>query len=100
MESVVVHPKELAPAHVEQWDEVRRDNPSLASPFLSAGFAQAVGAVRDDARVALLTDAFFAFQAQRDGAGLPIGATICDAQAVIAARDFSFDARELVRACG
>jgi len=100
MEAVVVHPKELAPAQIEQWDEIRRANPSLGSPFLSAGFARAVGAVRDDARVALLPDAFFAFQSHGDGAGMPIGATICDAQAVIAARDFNFDACELVHACG
>ena len=100
MEAVVMHPKELTPTHVEQWDEIRHANPSLASPFLTAGFAKAVGAVRDDARVALLPDAFFAFQSKADGTGVPIGATICDTQAVIAARDFNCDTRELVHACG
>jgi CelD/BcsL family acetyltransferase involved in cellulose biosynthesis len=61
--------------------------------------------VRDDARVAVLQDdektcGFLAFQAGGDGDGSPIGATICDAQAVIGAPGWMFDARDLIGAAG
>jgi CelD/BcsL family acetyltransferase involved in cellulose biosynthesis len=101
----VLRPGELSGAERDIWDAFLRADPSLASPFLTPAFALAVDAARDDARVAVVgepgsPDAFFAFSASPDGVGAPIGATICDAQALIACDGFDWDPPELVRDAG
>jgi CelD/BcsL family acetyltransferase involved in cellulose biosynthesis len=100
MRATVVHPKELGPGDRSGWAEVLRADPALASPFLTPGFAEVVGAACDNARVATFDGGWFAFQTGEHGAGRPIGATICDAQAVVVPSGFDWDARGLVRACG
>lgn len=65
----------------------------------------AVGAVREDARVAILEDAgelagFFPFQASADGIGRPMGGLLSDYQGVVARPDAQWDAVRLVRECG
>jgi CelD/BcsL family acetyltransferase involved in cellulose biosynthesis len=100
MATVVVHPKELDEAQTRRWTGILRAEPTLASPFLTARFTQVVGAFRDDARVAVTDDGFFAFQVQPDASGVPIGASIGDAQAVIAREELDLDARDLIGACG
>jgi len=107
MRARVVRPADLTAADQERWQH-HSAHPTLANPFLSFEFARAVGAARPDARVAVIDDdtaagsesGFFAFQVDDDGVGLPIGATICDAQAVVSAPDLSWDAIELVTAAG
>jgi CelD/BcsL family acetyltransferase involved in cellulose biosynthesis len=101
----VLRPGDLTGAERDIWDALQRADPALASPFLTPEFALAVDAARDDARVAVIgdtgsPDAFFAFSTSDDGAGAPIGATICDAQALIAREGFDWDAPELVRDVG
>jgi CelD/BcsL family acetyltransferase involved in cellulose biosynthesis len=101
----VVHPHELGPAELAAWRRMQREDPALGSPFLAPEFTQAVGRVRADARVAVLEDGqdlggFFAFHRVRFGRGLPIGAGLADAQALIHARGMTWDPRELLRACG
>jgi CelD/BcsL family acetyltransferase involved in cellulose biosynthesis len=101
----VLRPGELSGAERDIWDALLRADPSLASPFLTPEFALAVDSARDDARVAVIgdadaPDAFFAFSALEDGAGAPIGATICDAQALIASEGFDWNPPELVRDVG
>ncbi len=44
--------------------------------------------------------AFFAFSSGADATGAPIGATICDAQALVVRTGFDWDPAELVRAAG
>jgi CelD/BcsL family acetyltransferase involved in cellulose biosynthesis len=99
----VVHPAELGPADLELWRHFQSEDERLASPFLSPEFAQVVGRARRDARVAVIQDGgvvgYFAFQLHGT-LGTPIGATICDTQAVVCRRDFSWDAQSLVRSCG
>jgi CelD/BcsL family acetyltransferase involved in cellulose biosynthesis len=100
----VVHPGELGPEERQLWDRYTLDS-SLGSPFLSWEFTQAIGTVRDDCRVAVLDDGvrtcgFLAFQLDPDRAGRPVGATICDAQAVVGPHDWIFDARRVVAAAG
>lgn len=109
--AAVVHPGELGEADRERWRAFAAGN-GLGSPFLSWPFAEVIGKVRDDARVAVFHDGtaeasgtgeasgYLAFQAGEGGAGLPIGATICDAQAVLAAPGWAFDPRSLVDAAG
>ena len=104
MRAEVVRPGELGAAEQRTWDRYT-DDPYLGSPFLSWDFARVIGEVRDDCWVAVLDDGpgasgFFAFQRDDSGAGLPLGATISDAQAVIGRPDWSFDPRELVSAAG
>ncbi len=104
MQATVVRPAELGPVERQQWASFAR-GPSLGSPFLSSEFARLIGELRDDARVAVIDEgqticAFFAFQADRDRVGRPIGATIADAQAVMCDADWDFDAQELIAASG
>jgi CelD/BcsL family acetyltransferase involved in cellulose biosynthesis len=99
----VVRPDELGPGDVEVWRRFQSEDPHLASPFLAPEFAQAVGRARGDARVAVIEDGgvagYFAFQVEA-GRGVPIGATICDAQALVCRGDWCWDARSLVDSCG
>lgn len=99
----VVHPDELGPADLEVWRRFQSEDQRLASPFLAPEFAQAVGRARHDARVAVIHDGgvagYFAFQAN-ERLGVPIGATICDTQAVVCRTDLCWDARWLVHSCG
>ena len=53
LEAELVHPGALAPADVEAWRALQAAEPAFASPLLGVEFAQAVGAVRADARVAV-----------------------------------------------
>ena len=102
MRASVVHPAELSHTQRLQWRSFARES-SLNSPFLSWPFAEAIGRVRDDARVAVFHDAsgvrgFLGFQVGPDNSGAPIGATISDSQAVVAPANWEFDPRRLVDA--
>lgn len=104
MRAEVVHPGELGPEERRLWNQYTLDS-SLSSPFLSWEFTRAVATVRDDCRVAVLDDGdgtcgFLAFQIGSEGDGMPVGATICDAQGVIGPDDWSFDAERMVAAAG
>jgi CelD/BcsL family acetyltransferase involved in cellulose biosynthesis len=104
MQASVLHPGELGRAEQLLWRSFAQDS-SLNSPFLSWPFAEAIGQVRDDARVATFRDGsgicgFLSFQVDSDSAGVPIGATISDAQAVVAPSGWTFDPRQLVGAAG
>ena len=105
MHTRVLRPGDLGRAERDIWDAFLRADPSLASPFLTPEFALAVDGTRDDARVAVVEDAgqtvaFFAFTSAEDGTGAPIGATICDAQALVAREGFEWDPPGLVRDAG
>jgi CelD/BcsL family acetyltransferase involved in cellulose biosynthesis len=100
----VIHPNELGPDEQRLWETYTRDA-QLGSPFLSWRFTELIGRVRPDARVAVVNDGsgicgFLPFQVDEDGSGAPIGATICDAQALVGRTEWSFDARQLVGAAG
>jgi CelD/BcsL family acetyltransferase involved in cellulose biosynthesis len=104
MRASVVHPEELGRAEQLLWSSFARDS-SLNSPFLSWPFARSIGRVRDDARVATFRDgarvlAFLGFQISSDRTGGPIGASISDAQAVVAPSTWAFDPRRLIDSAG
>jgi CelD/BcsL family acetyltransferase involved in cellulose biosynthesis len=101
---VVARPRELGLTERQLWDSFTGD-PSLASPFLSWEFANAVDATRTHARVAVVEDGaeicgFFAFDLRPNRIGEPIGAGICDAQAFVGRPDWDFDARGLIGGAG
>ena len=100
----LIRPNELGPAEVAAWHAMQRATPSLANPFLSPEFAVAVGHVRPDARVAVLTEGqsitgFFPFERRRLGMGVPICGWMTPCQGLIHAQGVEFDPRELLRGC-
>ncbi|WP_432137967.1 MULTISPECIES: GNAT family N-acetyltransferase [unclassified Streptomyces] len=103
--TVTVHtPDGLAAGDLAAWSALQQSSPALASPFLSAQFAQAVGRQRPSARVAVLSDAagpvgYFPFERHRLGLGMPIGSGLCDTQGLIHAPGLDWDVQELLRAC-
>ncbi len=87
-----------------QWRGLQRSNPALASPFFCPEFTQAVAAVRQDVRVAILEEdgavlGFFPHQQQR-GRGLPIGDYFSDHHGVVAAPGARWDWPALLRGAG
>ena len=98
-------PGELGAGELVGWRALQQNQPGLSSAFLGPEFAQAVGRVRPDARIAVVEDSsgfagFFAFQEGPEHRGAPIGAGICDAQAFVCRPDLDWDPRWLVGACG
>ena len=98
----IVHPCAMAPADQAAWRELQAATPAFGSPLLGPEFAQAVGAVRKDARVTIwrtpsgAPSAVFAYHRRPDGFGRPIGAPFCDYHAVISTPDVAFDARTIL----
>lgn len=83
-----IHPKELSALDAAAWRALCAGRAAYASPLLGPDFAQAVGAVRDDARVTLWRDggrlAGVLAHHRRPGAfARPIGAPLSDYHAVV-----------------
>ena len=103
LEAELVHPGALTAADVATWRGLRDAEPAFASPLLSVEFAQAVGAVRVDARVAVYrrdgrTIGFLAHHRRPGGFARPIGAPFCDYHALISRRDSALGAAEALQA--
>jgi CelD/BcsL family acetyltransferase involved in cellulose biosynthesis len=100
----IIHPCALTAADAEAWRTLQAATPALGSPLLGPDFAQAVGAVRKDARTAIWRDslgaprAFFAFHHRPQGFGRPIGAPFSDYHAVISAGGLGLDATAILSA--
>ncbi len=96
---------EELPADVRSaWGAVLAEEPAFASPFFAPEFAEAVGQVRPDARLAVLEEegrpvGFFPFQHRRYGIGEPAGAPLSDYHGVIVGRHVKWDVKELLSAC-
>jgi CelD/BcsL family acetyltransferase involved in cellulose biosynthesis len=104
MQICVVPPRELGPGEIAAWHAMQRGTESLANPFLSPEFVLAVGRVRPEAKVAILTDGtsvagFFPFERRRLGLGVPIASGLTDCQGLIHAPGVEWDPRQLLRAC-
>jgi CelD/BcsL family acetyltransferase involved in cellulose biosynthesis len=101
----VVRPTDLGDAEVERWRELQRGAPGLRNPFLAPEFAQAVGRIHDNARVAVLSEGadivgFFPFDRYRFGIGRPIAAGLTDCQGIVHAPGLPLEATTLLRDCG
>ncbi|GAA5055735.1 CelD/BcsL family acetyltransferase involved in cellulose biosynthesis [Thermocatellispora tengchongensis] len=101
----VVHPKELGEPEVSRWRSLQEADPAFDNPFLSPEFTLIVGELRDDVRVAVLTDGpdlvgFFPFERHPMGIGKPVAAGLTDAQGLVHAKDIEIDPHKLVRDCG
>ncbi|MEZ5952818.1 MAG: GNAT family N-acetyltransferase [Hyphomonas sp.] len=88
----VVHPRDLAPAEADAWTRLCDAHEDYDSPLVRPAFAQIAGAGRDDARVALISDAAglacaFAFYIRPFGRAWPIGAPFHDYTALVMRQD-------------
>jgi CelD/BcsL family acetyltransferase involved in cellulose biosynthesis len=84
-----LHPAELAATDAAAWGALCAASPQFANPLLGPDFAQAVGRVRDDARVSLWRwddrlVGVLAHHRRPGGFARPIGAPISDYHALVA----------------
>jgi len=106
MRKIITLPADqLTPAHIEAWARLQRADPAVDSPYFRPEFTQAVAAVRNDVRVAVLEEdgeaaGFFPFQRGRWGIGRPVGGPLSDFQGIIVRPGLAWSADELVRGCG
>jgi CelD/BcsL family acetyltransferase involved in cellulose biosynthesis len=96
-EAELVAPEALSVADVAAWRAMQAAEPAFASPLLGPDFAQAVGRVRADARVAVFRRSgepvgFLAHHRRPGGFARPIGAPFCDYHALVARRDAGLSA--------
>jgi CelD/BcsL family acetyltransferase involved in cellulose biosynthesis len=101
----VVHPSALSPGDVRAWRALQACNPAFGSPLLGPDFAAAVGALRDDARVAVLCQGenpvgFLAYHHRPGAFGRPIGAPFSDYHALVSAPGVALDASWLLAQAG
>lgn len=88
----VLRPAELADADIDVWRSLCASRPEFRSPLLGPDFAHAVGAVRDDARVAIWREAdgypigFLAYHHRPGDMARPIGAPLSDYHGLVADR--------------
>ncbi|HEX4199419.1 MAG TPA: GNAT family N-acetyltransferase [Caulobacteraceae bacterium] len=105
LEADLVAPDALTDADIAAWRALQAAEPAFASPLLGVDFARAVGAVRDDARVAVFrrggrTIGFLAHHRRPGGFARPIGAPFCDYHALVASRDAALGPGEALQAAG
>lgn len=101
----IIDPAGLDAADLERWERLCADEPAFASPLLGPHFARLVGAVRPDARVAVLRRrgaglAYFPFHRRPNGMARPIGAPFSDVHAVVSGADLPLTGPEFLRQAG
>jgi CelD/BcsL family acetyltransferase involved in cellulose biosynthesis len=105
MKASVVRPRELGPAELARWRELQAAAPHLRSPFLAPGYALALDRLRDDVRVAVLTDAgetigFLGFELRGRRTAKPLGYGLTDAEGIVHDGPRPPSARAVLRAAG
>jgi len=99
----ILHPSELEARDIVSWRHMIAAQPAFASPLMGPEFAQAVGAVRPDARVAIWRRegrpvGFLAHHLRPSGLARPIGAPLSDYHTLVAGEPF--DARAALAEAG
>lgn len=87
------------------WHRAMDESPEYANPFLAPEFASGVAAFRTGARFAVLREGgapvgFLPYERNAVGVGRAIGLGLSDCQALVHRPGVTWDARELLRACG
>jgi CelD/BcsL family acetyltransferase involved in cellulose biosynthesis len=100
----VVAPGELGADDRKIWREIRAASGAPANPFMDPAFTAAVGAVRAQARVAVLREddfpvGYFPHERGLAGRGRAIGLGVSDSQGIVLREGVRLDARALLRAC-
>ncbi|MFC3080452.1 GNAT family N-acetyltransferase [Phenylobacterium terrae] len=102
----VLRPAELTPQRMARWSALQQGAPELDTPYLSPGWARAVEKVQGprSPRVAVVRqdgrDVAFLPAAVVGQTAMPLGAPMCDYQALVAEPGLEIDPRELVNALG
>lgn len=101
----LLHINRLSCGLADAWSEVQRSEPTLASPFFSAGFAAAFASVHGGVEAAVLREegqivGFFPFQRDPAGGGWAIAEPVCDFQGLVAGPDVQISPESLVASCG
>jgi CelD/BcsL family acetyltransferase involved in cellulose biosynthesis len=99
----VITPAELGPDGRASWRALQASDAALADPFHAPEWAEIIGTVRPDARVAVVEDggqpvAYLPVQRSALGAAMGLGAPICDGDGVVALAGAALDLTELPRA--
>ena len=95
----------LVAGDADAWRALQEAEEKFSNPLFGPDFFQAVGRVRNDARVAIFrcgTEAagFLPFHARGFGLARPIGAPFSDYQALVSKRDIRISGRYALRLAG
>ena len=98
-----LHPRELAPADMRLWRDMAAAEPAFSNPLLGPDFARAVGAVRDDARVAVIrrrgeTLGFLPHHRRPGAMARPIGSPLSDYHGLVSRRFAGLNGAEVLAA--
>jgi len=98
-----LHPNRLAPADTALWRRMAQAEPAFASPLLGPDFTQAVGRVREDARVAVIrrdgeTLGFLPYHRRPGRMARAIGSPLSDYHAIVSRPDPGFSAQDVLSA--
>jgi len=101
----LVHPDALGASEAGLWRAFAAAQPDFANPLLGQDFAAAVGAVREDARVAIIRRqgeivGFFPFHQRFGGMARAIGAPLSDYHAMVSRPGVLLDGAQVLRAAG
>lgn len=98
-----LHPRDLSADELRTWREMAAAEPAFSSPLLGPDFARAVGAVRDDTRVAVIRRAgetlgFLPHHRRPGHLARPIGSPLSDYHGLVSRRDADLDGRDVLSA--
>lgn len=101
----LLHPRELDDDDAQAWGALQSQVSVFSSPLLGPHFARAVGAVREDARVAIWREngkalGFLPFHRRPSAFARPIGAPFSDLQGLVSAADDDIDGGDMLQAAG
>ncbi|HRD28508.1 MAG TPA: GNAT family N-acetyltransferase, partial [Caulobacter sp.] len=100
-----IHPSLLSPQELAAWRALVAAQPAFGSPLLGPDFALAVGAVREDARVAVYRAGetivgFLPHHRRPGGLARPLGAPLSDYHGLIAGPDFGLTGARALELAG
>ena len=98
-----LHPSRLSPADIALWRTLAAAEPAFAHPLLGPDFAQAVGRVREDSRVAVIrrqgeTLGFLPHHRRPGRLARAIGSHLSDYHGVVSRRNPGFSIDDVLRA--
>ena len=98
-----LHPSLLSADDVALWRSLAASEVAFANPLLGPDFAQAVGKVREDARVAVIRRAgetlgFLPYHRRPGGLARPIGSPLSDYHGLVSRPDAGLDLAQVLRA--
>lgn len=103
MDVETLHPSQLSADDVALWRSLASGQAGFGNPLLGPDFTQAVGKVREDARVAVVrrdgvTLGFLPFHRRPGGLARPIGSPLSDYHGLVARPDAGLDLAQMLRA--